>query len=196
MSKIIFLNGCGSSGKTSVVRGIQHVSNEPWLTFGVDKIIDMLPPTKQSDYYKFIPDSNEHGSTMRVETTKRGIDFFLMATTIAKLIADSGNDLIIDEVVLDDNYLKQYAKALDGHTVYYVGIICDLKTMQEREILRSDRHIGLSADQINRVHNGMRANYDLRVDTSNISPFDAARQILGYIESGAEPKSFENLRNS
>ncbi|WP_394355839.1 phosphotransferase-like protein [Candidatus Trichorickettsia mobilis] len=43
MSKIIFLNGCGSSGKTSIVRSIQHLSNDLWLTFGIDTFISMTP---------------------------------------------------------------------------------------------------------------------------------------------------------
>lgn len=41
MSKIILLNGAGSSGKTSIARAIQHLSNEQWLTFGVDTFIEM-----------------------------------------------------------------------------------------------------------------------------------------------------------
>ncbi len=43
MSKIIFLNGCGSVGKTSIARSIQHLSKDSWLTFGVDSFINMMP---------------------------------------------------------------------------------------------------------------------------------------------------------
>ena len=43
MSKIILLNGAGSSGKTSIARSIQYLSNEQWLTFGVDTFIEMTP---------------------------------------------------------------------------------------------------------------------------------------------------------
>ena len=52
--------------------------------------------------------------------------------------------------------------------------------MQEREYLRKDRELGLSNDQFDRVHNGVRE-YDLTVDTSNSSVFEAAREILYFI---------------
>lgn len=66
MSKIIFLNGCGSSGKTSIGRAIQTLSNEPWLLLGVDSFIDMLPEQYMIDcskakegYFSFVSDNNE-----------------------------------------------------------------------------------------------------------------------------------------
>jgi len=59
MSKIIFLNGAGSSGKTSIARSLQHLSNEPWLTFGIDTFINMTPfPCEDKEapgYFSFIP---------------------------------------------------------------------------------------------------------------------------------------------
>ena len=43
MSKIIILNGPSSSGKTSIARSIQRLSDEPWLTLGIDTFIHMTP---------------------------------------------------------------------------------------------------------------------------------------------------------
>ena len=43
MSKIILLNGAGSSGKTSIARSIKYLINEQWLTFGVDTFVEMTP---------------------------------------------------------------------------------------------------------------------------------------------------------
>ena len=73
------------------------------------------------------------------------------------------------------------------------GVFCDLRVMQEREILRRDRCIGLSNDQIDRVHQGELSSYDLGVDTSNISPFMAANQILDYMNNNPTPKFFQKL---
>lgn len=47
MSKIILLNGAGSSGKKSIARAIQHLSDEQWLTFGVDTFIEMTPISRK-----------------------------------------------------------------------------------------------------------------------------------------------------
>jgi chloramphenicol 3-O phosphotransferase len=40
---IIFLNGCSSSGKTTIAKAIQHLSDEPWLLLGIDTFFHMMP---------------------------------------------------------------------------------------------------------------------------------------------------------
>ncbi|WP_394355840.1 phosphotransferase-like protein [Candidatus Trichorickettsia mobilis] len=82
---------------------------------------------------------------------------------------------------------------LHNHVVYFVGVFCDLATMQMREILRCDRAIGLANDQIDRVHVGLRE-YDLNVDTSTASPFETATQILTFVESTHTPQGFINMQ--
>jgi len=41
--RIIFINGTSSSGKTSIVRALQGLLEEPYLDMGLDKFIFMLP---------------------------------------------------------------------------------------------------------------------------------------------------------
>jgi chloramphenicol 3-O phosphotransferase len=185
MSRIILLNGCGSAGKTSIAKSIAYLSDDFWLTFGVDTFIGMMPHGKQESYFKFIPAENENGPLMRVESQENGKNLFDVMPKFAKMIADQGNNLIIDEVLLDQNSLKAYAENLKNHTVYYIGVFCDLKTMQERELLRGDRCIGLSNDQIDRVHQGTLNSYDFTVDTTSISPFEAARLILEFVQGNS-----------
>ncbi len=153
----------------------------------------MLPFSKRESYFKFTPGVNELGNTMRVESGPNSHQLFGTIPNFAQLLANEGNNLIIDEVLLDDESLISYAKKLSKHRVYYIGIFCDLEIMQMREILRRDRDIGLSNDQLTRVHQGLRTDYDFQIDTSNISPFEAARQILGYVERNVNPRSFKDL---
>jgi len=182
MSKIIILNGCGSSGKTSIAKAIQHESPDLWLTFGVDTFIDMIPFGRQEPYLKFIPGQNERGPTMHVESGIEGGKLFSVMPQFAAMLAAIGNNLIIDEVLFDEEALKAYARHLKGHKVYYIGVFCDLAAMQEREVLRRERCMGLSNDQIDRVHQGALNSYDFKVDTTATSPFEAARQILKFID--------------
>jgi chloramphenicol 3-O phosphotransferase len=192
ISQIIFLNGCGSSGKTSIARAIQHESPDLWLTFGVDTFIDMIPFGRQEAYLKFIPGQNERGPTMHVESGTEGRKLFHVMPQFAEMLAASGNNLIIDEVLLDEETLKSYVQHLRDHTVYYIGVFCDLKVMQEREVLRRDRCLGLSNNQINRVHQQALNLYDFTVDTTAISPFEAARVILSFIDENPAPKVFQS----
>ncbi|MFA6119096.1 MAG: hypothetical protein WCT85_04480 [Parachlamydiales bacterium] len=43
MSKIIYLNGPSSSGKTTIVKALQESFSEPYLHLGIDKIIEFIP---------------------------------------------------------------------------------------------------------------------------------------------------------
>ena len=68
MSKIIFLNGSSSSGKTTLARAIQDLSDEPWMCIGIDTLIDLMPlryvylgDKTDVGYFKFIPHKNENG---------------------------------------------------------------------------------------------------------------------------------------
>lgn len=195
MSKIIFLNGCGSSGKTSIAKAIGHESPELWLSFGVDTFIDMIPFGRIDPYLKFIPGHNERGPLTHVESGAEGGKLFSVMPQFAEMLATCGNNLIIDEVLFDEEALKAYAQQLKGHTVYYIGVFCDLAVMQEREVLRRDRCVGLSNDQIDRVHQGVLNSYDFTVDTTAISPFEAARLILKFVDDTPAPKAFQSLGN-
>ncbi len=195
MSKIILLNGCGSSGKTSIAKAIQHESPELWLRFGVDMFIDMIPFTRQESYFTMIPGQNARGPTMHVESGPEGKKLFSVMPQFAEMLADRGNNLIIDEVIFDEEAFKAYIQQLKSHTVYYIGVFCDLAVMQEREVLRRDRCIGLSNDQIDRVHQGVLNSYDFKVDTTAISPFEAARLILKFVGDNPVPGAFRLLGN-
>lgn len=186
MSKIIFLNGCGSSGKTSIAKAIQELSDTPWLLLGLDMFIDIIPEQymafgdkAEQGFFTFTSEQNHNGHAIRVEQSPKGNQFFSLLPPLAKAIDDQGNNLIIDEVLYGDEHLKHYMQALISHTVYFVGVFCDIETLRERELARGDRDIGLANDQIDQVHSGVRE-YDLKVDTTHTPPIEAAKQILEF----------------
>lgn len=183
MSDIIFLNGPGSSGKTSIAKSIQALSDKPWLHFSMDGFIDMLPDQyinfgskAKSGYYFFA----ENNGAVEVKGGLLNKKFFGSLPKIAKILADAGNDLIIDEVLLDDELIKEYKAELSGHNFYFIGIYCDFEILEQREKSRNDRVIGLAKAQFELVHQGAR-NYDLKIDTSNITATQAAKDILDFL---------------
>ena len=68
-----------------------------------------------------------------------------------------------------------------------------MKVMQEREISRGDRFTGLSNDQATRVHQGEIALYDFTVDTSLITPDEAACQILNFVQANPMSRAMRKL---
>ncbi len=162
-------------------------------------LIDMMPSryiaygdkTKEG-YFSFKEANNDHGAVVDISVTPKGERVFKMLPMLVSIIADQGNDLIIDEVLLGNELLRLYIEKLTAHTIYFIGVFCELNSMQEREILRADRAIGLSNGQERLVHAGVRE-YDLKVDTTNTSPFKAAKQILTFISENHTPKGFKKM---
>lgn len=195
---IIFLNGCSSAGKSTIARSIQHLSPTPWLHLGIDAFLNMMPAkyvefgAKADQGFHFIQEQDEEGPIMRIESGPFGNAVCRSIPRVVKSLADDGHHLIMDEVLFGNEMLHDYAQTLHNHTVYFIGVLCDLKTLEEREILRGDRAWGLGRDQITRVHSPSRP-YDLTVDTSHQSGFDCAHEILKYIEITPTPQGFKSM---
>lgn len=193
---IVFLNGCSSSGKTTIARAIQHLSDEPWLLVGIDTFFQMMPSKyvgfgeKASEGFHFISEQDEEGPIIRIESGSFGSAVMKSSLKVVKILADNGHHLIVDEVLFTEEELENYVQALVGHTVCFIGVMCDLKTLQEREILRGDRAHGLARDQITRVH-GLSRPYDLTVDTANMAAFDCAEKILVFANNMHSSQSFK-----
>ena len=206
MSKIILLNGTSSSGKTSIARSIQYLSNEHWITFGIDTFYAMLPyvlPGRENESFDLVPGENERGPLMTINWKpafkSANSKFFGAMADFTHMLGSRGYNLIIDEVFINSNdsnkRLKSYVDKLVDHTVYFIGVKCDMAILQEREYLRQDRMIGMSNNQFDRVHTGTRE-YDLTVDTSNASVFDVAKEIITFIENNSKPNGFNNMRSA
>lgn len=135
---ILFLNGCSSSGKTTIAKAVQHLSDEPWLLVGIDTFFQMMPAKyvgfgeKAKEGFHFIPEQDEEGPIMRIESGPFGRAIMKSCPKVIKTLAGGGHHLIVDEVLFTEEELENYVQALTGHTVYFVGVMCDLKTLQDR----------------------------------------------------------------
>ena len=104
-SKIIFLNGCSSAGKTSLVKAIQSLSDEFWLTFGIDNGIDAMPGKyigsgeKAAEGFHFVSSIQNGFPITEVKTGPYGEKVSNSVSKIVKLLADDGFNIIVDEVI-------------------------------------------------------------------------------------------------
>lgn len=193
---IIFLNGCSSAGKSTLARAIQLLSEKPYLLIGIDTFFHMMPAAyvgfgeKAEQGFHFIPERDDLGPLMRIENGPYGKAIGSTIPKVIQTLADDGHDIILDEVLFGDESLNRYVQALKDHTVYFIGVMCDLEVLREREILRGDRALGLGRDQIGRVHPPERS-YDMIVDTTYTSAFDCGKAILKFIGENPNPQSFK-----
>jgi len=187
MNKVIFLNGCSSSGKTQITKAIQYLSKEPWLTFGIDTLFKAMPVKyvgfgEQAEKgFHFVPGTDHEGMlVVEIRLGPYAEKVCESAPKIARQLAEDDHNLIIDEIIWDRKSLESYSLALKSFKVYFINVICDLPLLKEREILRGDRAWYSARDQYNRMKE-LKWKYDLVINTSSISPFENAKQILKHI---------------
>lgn len=181
-TRVIVLNGGSSSGKSTLARALQTLLPEPWLTFGIDDLIDALPPALLA------PGA---GLDLAADgTVTAGPDFRALETAWMAGIAATaraGARVIVDDVFLSGRTSQQrWHDALTGLDVYWVGVRCDPATAAAREAARPDRTPGMAADQAGRVHHGVH--YDLEVDTATTPPADCARTVASLLHRTAGPR--------
>ena len=174
--RIILLNGVGSAGKSAIARALQKITREPFLHVAMDAFLDMLPEAlwghPDGIIFETLQDGGKPSVIIRsgpaAERLLRGMRHAIAA------MARQGNNLIVDEVLLDgDN--AAYQAALAGLEVVRVGVFAPLEILEAREAARGDRMIGLARWQYDRVHKDMT--YDLEVDTSRATAMECAELI-------------------
>jgi chloramphenicol 3-O phosphotransferase len=179
MTQVIVLNGGSSSGKTGIARCLQAILPQPWLTLGVDDLIEALPPA--------LLDSGAgiaFGQRGEVDVGEgfRKIEAAWMAGVAA--MARAGARVIFDDVFLGGAASQQRTRAsLAGLDVLWVGVRCDPEIAAAREAARGDRVTGMAASQAGMVHDGVV--YDIEVDTSHTEPLDCARAIAARVTPGS-----------
>jgi chloramphenicol 3-O phosphotransferase len=174
-TQVIMLNGGSSSGKSTIIRCLQDVLPDPWLTFGVDTLVAAMPGGDQGTpgVLEFAPDG----------AVSVGPAFYtLEAAWTAGLaaMARAGARLIIDEVLLGGaTGQRRWQRGLAGLEVLWVGVRCAPTVAAAREAARGDRVTGMAAGQAELVHQGVT--YDLEIDTTRAKALDCARTIAARV---------------
>ncbi len=174
-TQVIVLNGGSSSGKSGVARCLKAILPQPWISIGVDDLLDALPPSLMGT-----GSGIEFGSQgeIIVGGDFRQIEAAWM-TGIAAM-ARAGARIIIDDVFLDGGVSQERMRPhLDGLEVLWVGVRCEPEIATGREIARGDRVTGMAASQAEMVHRGVV--YDIEVDTSHTESLDCARAIAAHV---------------
>jgi len=174
--RIILLNGVGSVGKSSIAKALQTITREPFLYVAMDTFLEMLPDASWGHpdgiVFETVQEAGKPSVIIRSGPTAERL-LLGMRQAIAAM-AHAGNNLIVDDVLLDGD-AAAYGAALAGLTVFRVGVFAPLEVLEAREAARGDRMIGLARWQYDRVHKGMT--YDLEVDTGHATPMECAEMI-------------------
>jgi chloramphenicol 3-O phosphotransferase len=186
--RIVLLNGTSSSGKTTLVRALQDRLPDPWIEIGIDRFVFALPKRyldqpHWSEVFRYVRDDPATPDVYRIETGPLGQRLVSGMHRTAAALAEEGLDVIVDHVILEQQWMDECHRLWAPFRPIFVGVRCPLEVVTERERARRDRTIGQAAAQFDVVHRW--GAYDLEVDTSVLSPDAAAERVAAAIASAA-----------
>ena len=174
-TQVIVLNGGSSSGKTGIARCLKAVLPQPWISLGVDDLVDALPPglLESGSGIAF-------GSAGEVEVGAGFREIEAAWMTGVAAMARAGARIVLDDVFLSGAASQERTRGqLAGLEVLWVGVRCAPEIAAGREIARGDRVGGMAELQATVVHEGVV--YDLEVDSGTTESIDCARAIAARV---------------
>jgi chloramphenicol 3-O phosphotransferase len=182
--RVIVLNGTSSSGKTTLAAQLQADfarEGSCWIVIALDEFLGKLP-----------------GAWHRIGThdgafAEQGVVMEVAGGRIERRLGDVGEQLltayhdsvagaaraglnvIVDEVILGDEDLANWQKALAGLDVLWVRVHADPRVLDARERARRDRLAGLARAQTEVVHRHVP--YGVHVDTGDLDPASASSVV-------------------
>ena len=195
--RLVLLNGATSSGKTAVARAFQRLSHDPWLRIGIDAFwsaiderwMEFGPYAEEG--FRWVEARSGDGAPAGMRIVPGPVGERLAAGMRAAVgaLAREGNDVLVDDVLIEPAWLDHWSEVVAGLDTLFVGVHCDLETLERRERERGNRILGEARGQVDNIHrHGL---YDVEVDTSSTSPEECALLIAQALVSAPRPRVLE-----
>lgn len=185
---IIFLNGTSSSGKTSIAVEMKKQGDIPLHHLSVDQFFQNYDQFIDNTYPDMKPTRELEPHVMTDILFDPIVSLFY--STI-KLFSEMGLNVIVDTVITNDKWFNGFYDLLTDYPILFVGVHCSKEELTRREQSREDRAIGLAHSQFDYIY--AYDEYDLEVNTEELSSADCAAKILDYINSEQEFSAFKKL---
>lgn len=176
--KIILINGASSAGKSTLARSLQQKLHEPFLHLSFDHLRESnaLPMAR-------IRNGELNWALMRPAVFD-GFHRCLPA------FAKAGNNLIVDHIIEQKQWMADLVQLLAPFDVFFVGVHCPLPELERREQHRGDRRIGDARTDFHAVYRFTE--YDLDIDSTQSTEGNVARLIAAW-QSRSRPTVFERM---
>ena len=202
--KIILLNGSSSAGKTTLAITLQQVLVEPYHHIALDQFRDGIAGryrglnspqgTPGARGLNVVPIDFNGEVLTEVQFGDLGRQTLRGMRRAIAAFAREGNNVIIDDLMFELEFLKDYLDVLEGFEVLFIGVRCDLDTVNVREGLRPGRFPGTATTHFDKVH--AHARYDLEVDTGHASPHECAQRVAEFMRNHGPGRAFDALRQT
>ena len=204
--QIIILNGQPRAGKTSIGRALQRLMDEPYLLFGGDLFL-----LGAMDRTKFAPNGTraevgfhsvpiENADPPERMWTPGAYEDLLFAgfhQSIAGL-SHMGHNVIADHLLVHPRWIRDCAARLACLPTLFVGVDCSSEKVMERRNIGNDgirltEHEGRAVVRWWSRAVETPGVWDLRVNTSLLSPEECADVIRKHLNDGPQPTAFRQL---
>jgi chloramphenicol 3-O phosphotransferase len=182
--RILLLVGPSCVGKSTLTRAIQDAADEPWLALSLDGLFAAVPDrwggggAERAAGFHYVIE----GEVRRIAYGEVGWRLLQGFHRAAAAYALAGNNVVIDDMLLDAASLADWTQALAGLDTRLVRLTAPLQALTRREAARERRRTpGLAAGHY-ALHEGVDA--DLVIDTSRLAPAAAAGQVLALRRPG------------
>lgn len=203
LGQVVVLNGAPRSGKSSIVKVIQETFAGPWMNLGVDVFSRHATPPRYRPGMGLRPG----GERPEVEALVPA----LYKAFYDSVAAHSRQGLnVVADVGHHEGYsaplglLPEAARRLQDLPAFFVGVRCPLEVIMARrdagEAGRNSEYLGTGPGEKiplpvrlwqEQVH--VPGIYDLEVDTSKLTPQEAAAVIGERLKNGPPPSAFRHL---
>ena len=201
--RIVLLNGASSAGKTTLALALQRIWPEPLHHIALDQFRDGMagrfrgmnsrdgePGTRGLNV---VPVTGAQGRVTELRFGDVGRATLRGMRRAAAAFAESGMDIAVDDLLVEPEFLADYLTVFVGKPVTFVGVYCDLATLNRREASRPGRFPGTAAAHFERIHVGCE--YDAEVRTQTHTPRECAAQVLAVALAPPRPTAFERMRS-
>jgi chloramphenicol 3-O phosphotransferase len=189
---VVILNGMPRSGKTSIAAALQEQRERIWINLGIDHHIRTLPRwlSPGAGLRPFAVEHADAGNRERLATIEAQVPRLYAALYgAAAAHARAGFDVVMDvghhgAYSSDVDVLGPCHAELEGLTRLFVGVQCPLEEIwRRREETWGQRRDAVDTAVLAAVERGQIAvhtghDYDLVVDSSSMSPEEAAALIM------------------
>ncbi|MEQ1722339.1 MAG: hypothetical protein ABL930_04130 [Pseudobdellovibrio sp.] len=168
---VIYLNGTSSAGKSTLACELQKQLDLPIFYFSIDTLLYSLP----TQIIESLEGKQKHSASMN------WVSIFQGYFSCVRALHDTGNIVIADCPVYNEDIYSFYEKNLSSVEQKFVfGVICPLSKLQERELQRKDRVVGLAEKQFKGIHKYLQ--YDLSMDSSVTDVTTISKELISSLK--------------
>jgi chloramphenicol 3-O phosphotransferase len=190
---ILLLIGTSSAGKSTLAKELQAILPDHYLLFGLDDVFRMVSPrwggglAGPLSYHGFRYDRTPAGTTITIRYGDVGRAVLDGMHHAVAAFAQTGTNVIVDEMLLDIRVLSGWARALAPYQTNLIKVAASLAALEEREVQRGNpRGLARGHYAVNDI-----PFFDQLIDTTSKAPKDAASELATWLRTNPQPMALQ-----